>query len=120
MPVMLHSDKGTAGGQVYINYDSLLNPVNVTAGNAYDMNFAWCNDSYPLFISWTSKDCKDQVAANGSVLAYLEFEVDANAQPKSFLNVSVASSAGGQSTRFCDETGYTFSAAYKSGSVFIN
>ncbi len=120
IPVMVYSDKGTAGGQVYISHDSKLTPVSIKAGDAYDMTFSSSTDSYPLYIGWSAKKGKDQIAKDNAVLAYIEFEVNAHAESDSFLSVSVSSSAGSNSTRFTDETGYTFSASYKSGYVYVS
>lgn len=78
VPIKIYADKGTAAGQIYVGCDSRLTPVSVKSGDAYTMNFYTDCEAYPITITWTTKDGKDQIAKTGSVLAELEFEVDPN------------------------------------------
>ena len=119
VPVQIYGDKGTAGGQVYISYDSRLTPVSVTAGDAYAASIHAESAYYPIYIGWSTNDGMEQTAKDGAVLAYLEFTVDANIRQTEYLAVSVMNTAGQNSTRFSDSDGYVFSANCGSGFVTV-
>ena len=119
VPVQIYGDKGTAGGQVYISYDSRLTPVSVTAGDAYAASIHSESAYYPIYIGWSTNDGMEQTAKDGAVLAYLEFTVDANIRQTEYLAVSVMNAAGQNSTRFSDSDGYVYSANCGSGFVTV-
>ncbi len=119
VPVQIYGDKGTAGGQVYISYDSRLTPVSVTAGDAYAASIHSESAYYPIYIGWSTNDGMEQTAKDGAVLAYLEFTVDANIRQTEYLAVSVLNTAGQNSTRFSDSDGYVYSANCGSGFVTV-
>lgn len=119
VPVQIYGDKGTAGGQVYISYDSRLTPVSVTAGDAYAASIHSESAYYPIYIGWSTNDGMEQTAKDGAVLAYLEFTVDANIRQTEYLAVSVMNTAGQNSTRFSDSDGYVYSANCGSGFVTV-
>lgn len=120
LPVQLYADKGTAGGQIYLHYDTkLLTPVSVKSGDAYAMNFTAEENCYPLTIAWTSKTGRDQIAKNGSILAYLEFEVDPNIDSIEYLEIGVSSKDGPYVTNFVDSDGHSYSASYIPGYITV-
>lgn len=118
VPIQIYGDKGTAGGQVYISYDSKLTPVSVKAGDAYTTTLHSEADGYPIYIGWNSQNGLEQTAQDGSVLAYLEFEVDPNIKQTEYLEISVMQS-GTNSTRFSDSDGFLYQANYRSGYITI-
>ncbi len=114
IPVEIFADKGTAGGQVYISYDSRLTPVSIRTGDAYSAHFQTEWNSYPLYIGWIALNGLDQKAADGAILAYLDFEIDANIRQTEFLTISVTNL-----TKFSDSDGYTYSANYRDGYITV-
>ena len=118
IPVQIYGDKGTAGGQVYISYNSKLTPVSVKAGDAYSMNFYSEANGYPLFFTWASQNGHEQTAKDGAVIAYLEFQVDDTIKQTEYLEINVMSS-GQNSTRFSDSEGFVYSASYRPGYITV-
>ena len=119
VPIKIYADKGTAAGQIYVGCGSRLTPVSVKSGDAYTMNFSADCEAYPITITWTAKDGKDQIAKNGAVLAYLEFEVDPNIKSSEYLEISIMPQAGSYATSFSDSSGITYTAGYRSGYITV-
>ncbi|MCR4761622.1 MAG: hypothetical protein K5705_15360, partial [Oscillospiraceae bacterium] len=119
VPIKIYADKGTAAGQLYVGCDSRLTPVSVKSGDAYTMNFYADCEAYPITITWTAKGGKDQIAKNGSVLAYLEFEVDPNIKSSEYLEINIMPQAGSYTTSFADSSGFTYTASYRSGYITV-
>ncbi|MEE3404806.1 MAG: cohesin domain-containing protein, partial [Acutalibacteraceae bacterium] len=120
VPIRIYSDKGTAGGQVYVSYNTKLTPISVKSGDAYTMNFTSDSNGYPITISWTTTNGKNQIAPNGSILAYLEFETDSNIKTTEYLDIEIVNQAGtGYLTSFEDSSGFSYTASYKSGYITV-
>ena len=83
------------------------------------MNFYADCEAYPITITWTAKDGKDQIAKNGSVLAYLEFEVDPNIKSSEYLEINIMPQAGSYTTSFSDSSGFTYTAGYRYGYITV-
>ncbi len=118
IPIKVFGDKGTAAGQVYISYDPLLTPVSVKPGDAYNMKIQYAADGYPLYLSWVTVNGADQIAKDGSVLAYLEFKVDENIPDIRYLNVGFYDDYPVY-TCFSDQYGYQYYATYGLGYVTV-
>ena len=119
VPIKIYADKGTAAGQIYVGCDSRLIPVSVKSGDAYTMNFYADCEAYPITITWTANGSKDQIAKNGSVIAYLEFEVDPNIKSSEYLEINIMPQAGSYTTSFSDSSGITYTAGYRSGYITV-
>ena len=119
IPIKVYNDKGTAGGQLYIDYDPRLIPVSIKAGDAYDMTFVSDYNSYPLYIGWTNKDGLNQTAKDGSVIAYIEFKVDNNMRDPEYLYINIAEKIGTNVTRIIDDHNYQHYVTFGTGYITV-
>ena len=71
VPVFINADEGTAGIVAEFKADSALTFNSITWGTAYTGD-ALVNNAEKTFV-WASDDANDQKAADGSIVAYLNF-----------------------------------------------
>lgn len=101
----------SAGGVVYIEYDPLLMPTAIRWNeDLADFCVYSTVDGYPSYFSWTTKDGKNQTIPDGTILAYIDFEVSEYVTSGSILEItpyaSVLTNENGQEIDLTLVSGY--------------
>lgn len=112
--VKLHGYHPSAGGVIYIEYDPLLTPTAIRWNEELDgFHVQSAADCYPAYFCWTTKDGKNQTIPNGTVLAYIDFEVSEYATDGKTLEITPCSSA------LSDENGREITLSTGSGFIAV-
>ncbi len=90
----------SAAGAVYLAYDPLLTPTAIRWNEDLEGYHVQSEtEGYPAYFSWTTKSGKNQMIPNGTVLAYVDFEVSEFITSNSVLKITP------QSSMLSDENG---------------
>ena len=113
IPVQIYNDRGTAGGQLKVAYDPMLTPKTIRGGSLKEIALDTDVNGYPVYVAWITLDGRNQTAADGAVIAYLDFEISEYAGYGSALNVNVTEA------ELSDENGIITEPAVKNAYVFV-
>ena len=85
--LVVSNDQGTAGGNLYFDFDERLKLGRTAKGTAYEGSFQWGKEDCALV--WTCKDGHDQTAEDGAVIYSFTFTVPNDADRGTYFYIGL-------------------------------